>query len=165
NVDSNVFQNAGSWTGITGTTAWRFTTKPAAPAAGNVVVAADGFGDFCTVQGAIDFYPSGNTTPRTIQIQTGTYREIVYNSSGNQAYFTNCLVQGNVDYVWGLGTVYFDKCEIRSIARSNNPNGYICQPRNDASHNGIAFVDCQVTGSDNTFTNQFLARNNKNDSS
>ena len=34
-------------------------------------------GDFCTVQGAVDYIPSGNTTPRLINIRDGTYTEIV----------------------------------------------------------------------------------------
>lgn len=59
---------------------WSFTTKPAAPRAGTatLVVAADGTGDFCTVQGAIDFVPDGNTTPTTIRLKRGTYTEIVF---------------------------------------------------------------------------------------
>ena len=254
NVDSSVFQGVSSWSGISGSSAWTFGTKPSAPASGttNIVVAADGSGDFCTVQGAIDFVPSGNTTPRTIQVQNGVYREIVRNNNrnnlaflgqdrtntviiyannesmnsgsasrsmfstvgnditmknlklvnstpqggsqaealkvtglrfifwngeldslqdtimvsndGDQAYFLDSLVQGNVDYVWGSGTVYFDNCEIRSIYRGSQPNGYITQPRNDAAHNGIAFVDCQLTGAGGSFNTQYLARNNSKDS-
>jgi len=253
-VDGNAFQNVSSWAGITGTNSWVFTTKPLAPASDttNIVVAANGNGDFCTVQGAIDFVPSGNTTPRTIQIQNCVYREIVRNNSrnnltflgqdrtqtviiyannenmnstsplrsmfytlgyditmknlklvnstpqggsqaealkvaglrfifwngeldslqdtimvsngGDQAYFQDSLIQGNVDYVWGSGTVYFNNCEIRSVYRGSSPNGYICQPRNDAAHNGIAFVDCQLTGSGGSFNTQYLTRNNSKDS-
>ena len=53
NIDSTVFQNVSSWSGVSGSNSWRFTTKPAALASGttNIVVAADGSGDFCTVQG------------------------------------------------------------------------------------------------------------------
>ena len=40
--------------------------------------ARDGSGDFCTVQGAVDFVPENNTTPRTIFIRKGVYTEIVY---------------------------------------------------------------------------------------
>jgi pectin methylesterase-like acyl-CoA thioesterase len=253
-IDSNAFQNVSSWTGITGANPWTLATKSSAPAsdATNIMVDAAGSGDFCTVQGAIDFVPSGNTTPRTIQIKNGAYREIVRNSSrnnltflgqdrnqtvmvyannenmntgsasrsmfstsgnditmknlklvnstpqggsqaealkviglrfifsngeldslqdtimvsnsGDQAYFENSLVQGNVDYVWGSGTIYFNNCEIRSVYRGSSPNGYICQPRNDAAHNGIAFVDCQLTGTGGSFNTQYLARNNSKDS-
>lgn len=42
---------------------WNFTTKTSAPAAGStaLTVAADGTGDFATVQGAEDFVPENNT--------------------------------------------------------------------------------------------------------
>lgn len=56
----------------------RFSTRAAAPAAGttNLTVAADNTGNFCTVQGAIDFVPAGNTTRTTITVKNGTYTEI-----------------------------------------------------------------------------------------
>jgi pectin methylesterase-like acyl-CoA thioesterase len=59
---------------------WRFTTRSAAPAVGTarLVVAADGTGDFCTVQGAFDFIPEDNTTPTTIFVRKGTYTEMVF---------------------------------------------------------------------------------------
>jgi pectin methylesterase-like acyl-CoA thioesterase len=61
---------------------WRFTTKAAPPAAGKrITVAADGSGDFCTVQGAVDFVPQGNTDLVTIFIRSGVYYEMV-NFSG-----------------------------------------------------------------------------------
>ena len=65
--------------GIENPTAWRFTTKAAAPAANapRLVVAANGSGDFCTVQAALDFLPAGNIRPVTIFIRRGTYNEIV----------------------------------------------------------------------------------------
>ena len=52
---------------------WRFTVRSAAPAAGasRVAVTADGSGDFCTVQGAIDYVPADNTTPVTISVAAG----------------------------------------------------------------------------------------------
>jgi pectinesterase len=59
---------------------WRFTTK-AAPLPANttrVVVAADGSGDFNTVQGAVDFVPDNPSQRVTIFIKNGTYEEIVF---------------------------------------------------------------------------------------
>jgi pectin methylesterase-like acyl-CoA thioesterase len=58
---------------------WRFTTRSAPPAQGSrrLTVAADGSGDFATVQGAIDFVPEGNTVATQIFIRRGTYNEIV----------------------------------------------------------------------------------------
>jgi pectinesterase len=43
-----------------------------------VVVAADGSGDFNTVQGAVDFVPDNPSKRVTIFIKNGTYEEIVF---------------------------------------------------------------------------------------
>src|SRR5262249_45093651 len=59
---------------LSGTGTWRFSTKASPPASGanRLTVAADGSGDFCTVQGAVDFVPEGNREPVTIFIRNGT---------------------------------------------------------------------------------------------
>src|SRR5215207_5542031 len=66
--------------GVADVTAWQFSTKQSGPAPGTteLTVAADGTGDFATVQGAVDFVPAGNTQPVTINVRKGTYTEIVY---------------------------------------------------------------------------------------
>ena len=59
-VDQGVVGETGGayFAGISDTNAWRFTTKVAGPAIPtNIVVAADGTGDFVTVQGAVDLHP------------------------------------------------------------------------------------------------------------
>jgi pectin methylesterase-like acyl-CoA thioesterase len=80
-IDAGVFKDgAAAYAGIDQPTAWRFATKTAPPAAGTakLTVAADGTGDFCTVQGALDFIPDGSTTPTTIFLRKGTYTEMVF---------------------------------------------------------------------------------------
>lgn len=80
-IDPGVFSLAdGSFTGIAGKEAWTFSTKKAPPPAGStrIVVAADGTGDFNTVQGAIDFVPDHSPRRVTIFIKNGMYEEIVY---------------------------------------------------------------------------------------
>jgi pectin methylesterase-like acyl-CoA thioesterase len=80
-IDPGVFRlTDGSFTGIGGTTGWRFTTKRKPPPADSarVVVAADGTGDFNTVQGAIDWVPDRTLRHVTIFIRNGSYEEIVY---------------------------------------------------------------------------------------
>jgi pectin methylesterase-like acyl-CoA thioesterase len=79
NVINGAFKDSAGATfaGISATNVWRFTTKPTGPAnSTNLVVAADGSGDFCTVQGAADFLPNGNTAHVLINIRNGTYTEI-----------------------------------------------------------------------------------------
>ncbi|HEY1718362.1 MAG TPA: pectinesterase family protein [Verrucomicrobiae bacterium] len=89
-IDNGAFKDgAGAYfAGITATNVWQFTTKTAGPAnATNIVVAADGSGDFATVQGAIDFVPNGNTVHTLINIRNGTYQEINRLSSKNNITF------------------------------------------------------------------------------
>ena len=66
---------------IADATTWSFTTKATAPAAvpaqTTFTVAADGSGDFSTLQGALDFIPAGSTTPVRINLRAGIYEEII----------------------------------------------------------------------------------------
>jgi hypothetical protein len=80
-IDSGVFTPAtGVFAGFTRHRPWRFTTKPAPPPTNTtrVVVAADGSGDFNTVQGAVDFVPDNPPARVTIFIKNGRYEEIVF---------------------------------------------------------------------------------------
>jgi pectin methylesterase-like acyl-CoA thioesterase len=191
----------------------------------DIVVAADGSGDFKTVQAAIDAAPVDATGRTVIFVRKGTYEELVvvpkekksitlrgedrhgtviaatnnaklnprrremfsleaddfilenltlHNTTpkgGTQAeairvradhvvlrecdfksfqdtlrldgqvYVRDCYVEGDVDYVWGGGTVYFDRCTFHSLN-----NGYLVQARNEESRYGYVFVDCTLTG-------------------
>jgi polygalacturonase/pectin methylesterase-like acyl-CoA thioesterase len=80
-VEAGAFVNASgeAFAGITDAATWRFSTKTAGPASGatRLTVAADGTGDFDTVQAALDFIPANNTTPTVINVKNGTYFEQV----------------------------------------------------------------------------------------
>lgn len=226
---------------VTDKTSWRFTTAAAAPSTlASLAVALNGAAPFCTVQGAIDALPAGNTSPSTIAIAAGTYHEIVHFASknnvtllgadrtgtiiegtnnntmnpttatrslvgvdassglvidtmtienltpqgGSQAealrlqscdkcvvrnadiislqdtllwsgrlYADNCTIAGNVDFIWGTGAAYFNKCEIKTLGRS----GWNVQARNPASTYGYVFVDSKLTA-DPGVTGQGLGR-------
>jgi pectinesterase len=77
-IDPAVFTNA--FPGFTTDTSWIFTTKSSPPpaTATRVTVAADGSGDFSTVQGAVDFVPDNPPQRVTIFIKNGAYEEIVF---------------------------------------------------------------------------------------
>ncbi len=83
-VEANVFLDSAnaSFAPITGSNAWRFSTKNAGPGLPTVssgpteiTVAMDGAGDFATLQGAADWIPQNNTLQRTITVQPGIYRD------------------------------------------------------------------------------------------
>jgi PKD repeat protein len=89
-VDRGIFTDTNStkFAGISGTNGWQFTTKPTGPAnPNNVIVAADGSGDFCTVQGTIDSLPANNTTHTLVNIRNGTYTEVVDTKTKNNITF------------------------------------------------------------------------------
>jgi len=80
-IDPSVLTPAsGAFSGFTSDTAWTFTTKAAPPSASatRLVVAADGSGDFNTVQGAVDFIPDNHPQRVLIYIKNGSYEEIVF---------------------------------------------------------------------------------------
>jgi pectin methylesterase-like acyl-CoA thioesterase len=190
-----------------------------------LVVAADGSGDFKTLQAAIDAVPANSAERTTIVVKRGTYAELpmvsaekknltirgedrketiiaatnnarlnprrremftvlgdgftlenltLHNTTpkgGSQAetirvradrvilrhcdfksfqdtlrldgrvFVDECYVEGDVDFVWGGGTVYFRRCDIKALN-----DGYLVQSRNDAQHPGYVFVDCTITG-------------------
>jgi pectin methylesterase-like acyl-CoA thioesterase len=81
--------NGAYFDGISSTNTWQFSTKPTGPAnATNLVVAADGSGDFVTVQGAVDSILPGNTNYTLINIHDGNYVEIVDITGKNNLTFS-----------------------------------------------------------------------------
>jgi pectinesterase len=80
-IDPGVLTPAsGSFAGFTSAHNWSFTTKASPPSSTTtrLVVAADGSGDFNTIQGAVDFVPDNPSSRVTIFIKDGTYEEIVF---------------------------------------------------------------------------------------
>jgi len=79
-IDAGVL-NASEFPGIKGK-GWRFSTKPhdraTKPNSSDLTVAADGSGDFDTVQGAMDFVPDNGKKRVTVRVKNGIYEEIVY---------------------------------------------------------------------------------------
>jgi pectin methylesterase-like acyl-CoA thioesterase len=243
-ADPTVFTAAG-FTGISDPRAWRFTTTDRRPRPDARVITVDsrGRGDFCTVQGAINAVPAGNTVPRLIKVAEGTYTELDWvapdkplitvagqsqsgtviqyannntlnsanttdvcarqaipvhddfncwrssfsveandftledltllnttPSGGSQAeafrgnadritldrvsllsyqdtiriqglgYVTNSYIQGDVDFTWGVGTVFWTHDELKSMH-----SGYVTQIRNGEGQNGYVFYDDTLT--------------------
>ncbi len=218
---------------------WKFTTKPAQPRnPGQLTVATDGSGDFCTVQGAVNQIDPHRTEPAVIRIRKGIYQELVritrdkpfvrlvgedrkatvitctnndrlnpgwmhrsvlgvegddfsmenltvrnttpYKGSQAEAICVNaercvlenvdfistqdtlhltgsvrvsdCYIEGDVDYVWGYGSAFFERCELRSMH-----DGYVVQARNPPGKAGYVFLDCKFTAGPET-KRSWLAR-------
>lgn len=232
--------NGAPFAGIADNKTWTFSTRAAGPVAGSTAlkVAADGTGDFCAVQSAIDFVPANNTTPVVITVQPGTYTEINYVpsnkpfitvrgadrsttiiqypnnatvNSGNQraqfgvdasdftlenislhnttphggsqaesfrgnnqrivlnrvnlasfqdtlmlqggGFVTDSYIEGDVDFMWGNGAVYFQNDELKAVTSG----GYYAQIRNGQNGNGNVYVNCKLTSAPGV-TGSYLAR-------
>lgn len=108
-----------------------------------------------------------NTTPQDgsqaealrVQADHVTVRDVNLKSlqdtllTGGSVYVVNSYLEGNVDFVWGTGPTYFDRCELKTVGRA----GAIVQARNGANGYGYVFVDSKLT-SDANVSGQVLAR-------
>ncbi len=56
-----------------------------------------------------------------------------------RVYVHECYIEGDVDFIWGGGTVFFDRCEIFAVH-----DGYLVQSRNRADKPGYVFVHCKI---------------------
>jgi len=64
-----------------------------------------------------------------------------------RVYFKACFIKGDVDFIFGGATAFFDQCEIFSGARDMDPSGYITAastPQGQAW--GYVFSHCRLTG-------------------
>lgn len=69
--------------------------------------------------------------------------------TASDAYFKNCLIEGNTDYIFGSGNVVFDGCELRWKGYSEgSTGGYITAARQDLGEKGYLFRACAVTAND-----------------
>lgn len=67
-------------------------------------------------------------------------------ASTNRQYYKNCYIEGDVDFIFGAATAYFEKCEIFSLDRNTTPKGYVTAPSTLAeSEFGFVIVDCKLT--------------------
>ncbi|MGD0815278.1 MAG: pectinesterase family protein [Verrucomicrobiota bacterium] len=229
NIEPGVFRSGSSneFGGFTNNSSWQFSTRAAVSGGRTkLIVAADGTGDFCTPQGAVDYVPDDNQLQIDILVRKGLYERMLYiapdkshihfvgedrkstiiagrnndkfNSGrigrslvsvdandfvlenmtvhnttpyrgsqaealrvhgdrcvlrnddfysfqdtlllGGSVYVTNCYVEGDVDFIWGPGSVFFDQCEIKAVH-----NGYYVQARNPEESPGYIFSRCKLT--------------------
>ena len=62
-------------------------------------------------------------------------------SAGKLVYFQDSLIQGQTDFNWGYGTVYYTNCEVRCLLSG----GHVTQPRSPYTTNGFGFINCRIT--------------------
>ncbi len=55
----------------------------------------------------------------------------------DSAYVADCYIEGDVDFMWGRGPVYFENCEVKALN-----NGYFTQIRNPQANHGYVYDHC-----------------------
>jgi pectin methylesterase-like acyl-CoA thioesterase len=239
-LDAGLFKSAdGGISAAVTNGQWQFTTRVPMPKGRfRLEVAPDSRGDFCTLQGAVDYIPEDNYTPFEIYIHNGTYDGVAYlgpgrnrvrivgedrektilagrnndrlnpgrmmrpfvsvdsddvtvenltlqNTTpyrGSQAealrmagqrcvvrncnfysfqdtlllngriYVSNCYIEGDVDFIWGHGVIFFEDCELKAMH-----DGYYVTSRNPADQFGFVFSKCKLTAAPGVKKN-WLAR-------
>lgn len=239
-VEPDVFKSAAgeAFAGFTNGQ-WQFTTRAPLPKGRTrLEVAPDSLGDFCTLQGAVDYVPEDNYTPFEIYLRNGTYDAVAYLGPGRnrirlvgedrkktilagrnndkmnpgrmgrpfvsvdandvtvenltvrnttpyrgsqaealrlegqrciirncdfysfqdtlllngRVYVADCYIEGDVDFIWGHGTTFFEDCELKAMH-----DGYYVTSRNPADKFGFVFSNCKLTAAPGVRKN-WLAR-------
>ena len=61
--------------------------------------------------------------------------------------FEDCLVEGDVDFIFGSAAALFRRCEIRSLALPPGEAGYVTAASTpEGVLHGFAFLDCELSG-------------------
>ena len=64
---------------------------------------------------------------------------------GRQLY-QDCYIEGEVDFIFGSSTAYFENCELHSLDRGTDINGFVTAASSyPGQHYGYVFHDCRFT--------------------
>lgn len=64
------------------------------------------------------------------------------NKADATAYFEDCDIAGEVDFIYGDGTAYFERCTLRPLSAG----AYITAPNTQTGYVGMVFSDCNIDG-------------------
>lgn len=70
-----------------------------------------------------------------------------------QAYVSNSYIEGDIDFMWGTGPVFFENLHARSL----RSNAYYTQIRNPPTNHGFVYKNCVFDGASGV-TGNFLSR-------
>jgi pectinesterase len=76
---------------------------------------------------------------------------------GNKSHFISCYIEGTIDFIFGGGEAVFQGCEIKSLRRSLNKEGYITAASTSKHKKGFYFYQCCLTAEADV-SNVYLGR-------
>ncbi|MFA9555686.1 pectinesterase family protein [Evansella sp. AB-rgal1] len=100
----------------------------------------------CSFLGSQDTIFLGPLPPKPMKGNSfGGPREGAEKKVGH-SYFNRCYIQGDVDFIFGSGVSVFENCEIFSLDRGMDVNGYITAASTPKhSEFGFVFINCRLT--------------------
>ena len=109
-------------------------------------IVADGFSaENCNFLSTQDTVFCGPLPDDLIARYKGFLKDDLRASGGFAQRFTNCLIAGNVDFIFGCGDALFENCEIRSV-RDVRGGGFTAAPAHALSQQtGFVFDKCRFT--------------------
>lgn len=72
-------------------------------------------------------------------------QDTLYDKQGRH-YFKDCYIKGSIDFVFGAGLSYYDKCHLESIANPGSGSLTAQKKSTEDELSGFSFVNCLVTG-------------------
>lgn len=117
----------------------------------------------CIIKSAQDTLFTG-PLPKDLIERHKNYILPPYQTKGllSKQYYKNCIIIGDVDFIFGCATSLFEDCTIKSIQRKKKthfePDGYICAPAHPKElEYGYLFYNCDIIAEIGV-NNVFLAR-------
>ena len=102
--------------------------------------------DACCITGRQDTLFLGPLPPR--EVKPGGFigpKQFAPRRVGRQ-YFRRCRIEGDVDFIFGGARAYFEGCEIRSLNRNMDVNGYVTAASTpEGEPYGLVFHGCSFT--------------------
>lgn len=114
-----------------------------------VAVYADGaslFFENCRFLGRQDTLFTAPLPPTVVE--AGGFRGPKEHAPRNKSvqYYKNCYIEGDVDFIFGGATAFFEECEIRSLDRGQEINGYVTAASTPEGQSfGYVFDRCRFT--------------------
>ena len=107
--------------------------------------------DACRILGHQDTLFAGPLPPR--EVKPGGFigpKQFAPRRVGRQ-YYRRCLIAGDVDFIFGGACAYFEGCEIRSLNRDMDVNGYVTAASTpEGEPYGFVFHGCSFTADEGT---------------
>ena len=99
----------------------------------------------CTLTSTQDTLFLGPLPPDLIERYEGFLPDELRAGGEMTQVFTDCLIEGTVDFIFGCGQARFENCEIRSLVDARNV-GYLAAPSHSLQQTeGFVFRNCSLT--------------------